>query len=166
MTRFKGCIEAIKGGGHYVVIPVDVAEKAGLVYGMRVRGTVAGVSHRSSLMKYGGIFHMGVHKATLEKAKIVAGQIVSFAIEEDKEPLPADTVPEILAEALAKNRAAKEAFARLAPSHRREHVRYIGEAKRAETQAARVDKTLAMLLAPKPKPKSKLKPKLKSKPKR
>ena len=49
-------------------------------------------------------------------------------------------VPEDLAAALAlkKNRKAKESFYAFPPSHRREYIEYITEAKRAETRARRV----------------------------
>jgi hypothetical protein len=152
MTKFKARIESIKGGGHYVVVPEAAAKKAKLEYRMRVRGTVAGTAYRSSLMKYSGLYHLGVHKATLEKAGVTAGDTVSIGIEEDGEPLPEDTVPKILEAALQKSPAAKAAFARLSPSHRREHVRHINEAKKSETQAARVEKTIAALVALKAKP--------------
>ncbi|HET8621428.1 MAG TPA: YdeI/OmpD-associated family protein [Acidimicrobiales bacterium] len=58
----------------------------------------------------------------------------------DPEPLPAD-----LAAALAGDPAAAAAFDRLAPSHRREYVQWITEAKRAETRARRVVGTLDRL---------------------
>src|SRR5712692_5998731 len=95
-SRFKGRIQPIKGGGHYVVVPASVAEAAGLEYRMRVRGTVAGKRYRSSLMKYSGLFHMGVHKATLAAAGLKAGDVVEIEIERDDEPLPGDVVPEVL----------------------------------------------------------------------
>jgi hypothetical protein len=53
--------------------------------------------------------------------------------------------PELLA-ALAKAPRARQAFDALPPSHRREHLRWIGEAKRAETRARRIDQTIATLL--------------------
>ena len=65
MERFKAKLEPVPHGGQFVVVPPEKAEAAGLKYGARVRGTVNGASFRSSLMKYSGIFHMGVHKATL-----------------------------------------------------------------------------------------------------
>jgi uncharacterized protein YdeI (YjbR/CyaY-like superfamily) len=37
----------------------------------------------------------------------------------------------------------------LAPSHKREHVRYINDAKKLETRQTRVKKTLMMLKQPK-----------------
>ena len=54
-------------------------------------------------------------------------------------------IPPELADALAKDRVAREAFASLPPSHRREHVGYITEAKKPETRARRVERTLEML---------------------
>src|SRR6185312_3861754 len=77
MTKFRAKVVPIEGGGHYVVVPEDVAEKAKLTYGVRVRGTVEGTAYRSSLMKYSGVFHMGVHKATLAAAKAKAGDTVA-----------------------------------------------------------------------------------------
>jgi hypothetical protein len=146
MARFNARINAIKGGGHYVSVPEEAAEEAGLKYGMRVRGTVAGTAYRSSLMKYSGVFHLGVHKATLEKAGVAAGDTVQIEIEEDDQPLPEDTVPPELEKALKKNAKAKRAWDELAPSHRREHVKHINEAKKPETRATRIEKTLKALL--------------------
>ncbi len=66
-------------------------------------------------------------------------------------------MPPALTAALAKNARAKAAWAALAPSHRREHVGYINDAKKEETRAARVERTVASLLTAKPKPKAKSK---------
>ena len=149
MTKFRAKVVPIKGGGHYVVVPEEVAEKAKLEYGVRVRGTVAGVAYRSSLMKYSGVFHMGVHKATLAAAKARAGDVVDVAIEVDDAPLPGDTLPPELVRAFGKDQAAKAAWEKLAPSHRREHVKAIDEAKKPETRARRIERALAMLTAKK-----------------
>ncbi len=55
------------------------------------------------------------------------------------------TVPTDLAEALDRDAEAKRIFDGLSYSHRREYVVWIEQAKRAETRAGRVAKTLAML---------------------
>ncbi len=47
-------------------------------HGQRVRGTVNGARYRSSLMMYGGVFHLGVHKATLAEAEVAAAVHVSI----------------------------------------------------------------------------------------
>jgi hypothetical protein len=145
MERFRAKLEPVPHGGMFVVVPPKSAEAAGLVYGARVRGTVNGVSYRSSLMKYSGVFHMGVHKATLVKAKVGAGDRVEVTIEIDDEPLPTDEVPPDLATALAKSATARAAWQKMAPSHKREHVKHVLEAKRPETRARRIAKTIEVL---------------------
>lgn len=52
--------------------------------------------------------------------------------------------PDLLA-ALASVPAAKARFDALPPSHRREHLAYINEAKKPETRARRIATTLEML---------------------
>ncbi|HET9991329.1 MAG TPA: YdeI/OmpD-associated family protein [Kofleriaceae bacterium] len=155
MERFRATIEPVPGGGHFVVVPPKSADAAGLVYGMRVRGTLAGTAYRSSLMKYSGVFHLGVHKATLAAAGVGPGATVDITIEHDDEPLPTDTLPPDLAKALAKNPAAKAGFAAQSPAHKREHVKFILEAKQAATRARRIAKTVETLAQTKPKTKPK-----------
>ncbi|HVM44380.1 MAG TPA: YdeI/OmpD-associated family protein [Candidatus Thermoplasmatota archaeon] len=57
----------------------------------------------------------------------------------------ADDIPEELRAALAQDTVARQAFERMPPSHRREHARYVAEAKRPETRARRAAKTLETL---------------------
>ena len=73
---FTAELQPVPHGGHYVVVPRAVAEAAGLKHGLRVRGTVNGARYRSSLMMYGGMFHLGVHKATLAAADVKAPAVV------------------------------------------------------------------------------------------
>ena len=54
-------------------------------------------------------------------------------------------VPKDLAAALKKNKKAAEAFKNFAPSHRREYIEWITEAKREETRATRLATTLEWL---------------------
>src|SRR6185436_10735759 len=145
MKRFRAKLEPVPHGGHYVVVPPKVAEAAGLKYGARVRGTVNGARYRSSLMKYSGIFHMGVHKATLAKAGVEPGARVDVTIELDDEPLPTDTVPKDLKKAIDANDAAAAAWRVLRPSLRREHVKSVIDAKKPETRARRVHKVVESL---------------------
>ena len=144
MNTFRGKLQPVPHGGHYVEVPAKVAATAGLQHGARVRGTVNGVPYRSSLMKYSGIFHLGVHKATLAKAGIDAGTTaaVAITIELDTEPLPTDEVPADLAAALAKNKRAGAAWETLRPSLKREYVKLITSAKQAETRERRLKKAV------------------------
>src|SRR5262245_20419105 len=138
MQRFKAKLEPVSHGGHMVVVPPAIATAAGLAHASRVRGTVHDAPFRSSGMKYSGIFHMGVHKATLAKAGAKEGDRVDVKIEIDDEPLPTDVVPDDLAKALAKEKTLTAAWDRLRPSHKREHVKAIMEAKKPETRKKRV----------------------------
>ena len=54
-------------------------------------------------------------------------------------------IPEDLAGALAQNETAAKAFHTFSPSHRREYIEWITEAKRAETRQKRVATTLEWL---------------------
>lgn len=148
MQRFTGTLTAIRGGGHFVVVPSEISEAAGLRYGVRVRGTINGVAYRSSLMKYSGVFHPGVHKATIEAARAESGYPIDVAIEIDDQPLPTDKVPPDLAKAIGKRAATKAAWDKLAPSHKREHVKAVLEAKKPETRAKRIASAIEMLTKP------------------
>jgi hypothetical protein len=145
MNPFRARLQPVPHGGQYVVVPEKVAEQAGLKHAARVRGTVNGVPYRSSLMKYSGVFHLGVHKATLANADVVPGARVEVTIELDDEPLPTDIVPDDLARRLKTNKAAAAAWQALRPSRKREHVKHIVEAKKTETRARRLEQILEML---------------------
>lgn len=147
MQRFKATLTPVPHGGHYVVVPLDVADAAGLRYGARVRGTVDGVAYRSSLMKYSGVFHMGVHNATIASAGATTGGEVAVTIELDDQPLPTDTPPRDLQRAIAASKRAAAGWASLAPSHKREHVKHVVDAKKPETRARRIAATIAALEA-------------------
>ena len=60
------------------------------------------------------------------------GVVVARAAREKKAPA---RVPADLAGALAKNKKARTAFTAFSPSHKREYVEWITEAKRDETRA-------------------------------
>ena len=55
-------------------------------------------------------------------------------------------IPVELSEALSENEAAERIFAALPPSHRNEYLRWIGEAKRAETRRRRAVKAAEMMV--------------------
>jgi uncharacterized protein YdeI (YjbR/CyaY-like superfamily) len=54
-------------------------------------------------------------------------------------------VPAELASALSEDAVARAYFDSLPPSHRREYVGYMTEAKKPETRKRRVERTIAML---------------------
>lgn len=55
-------------------------------------------------------------------------------------------IPAVLNNMLTKNKKAFEKFSSMSPSHQKEYVSYITEAKKEETQIRRTEKVLEMLL--------------------
>jgi hypothetical protein len=149
MQRFSAPLLPAAHGGHYVVVPPAVAEAAGIKHHSRVRGTCNGVAYRSSTPINSGVYYLGLHKAMLAEAGAAPGDEVTIAIELDPEPLPTDVLPDDLAAALARDARAAAAWQALRPSHKREHVKGILEAKKLTTRAKRVSKAIAMLRAAK-----------------
>ena len=86
MQTFRATIEPARGGGHFVVVPDDVAAAIEAKHMMRVRGTLAGTPYRSNLAKMGGRLILGVHKATLAAAGKDTGEDVEITIEVDGDP--------------------------------------------------------------------------------
>ena len=64
----------------------------------------------------------------------------------DASPRGVDIPPELAAQ-LRAEKEARAAFDRLAPSHQREYVNWINEAKKPETRARRVAQTIEKLKA-------------------
>jgi hypothetical protein len=97
--------------------------------------------------------HMGAIRSVkdLPPKKVLAG-IVKEAMRLNEEgitvtkpkraPKPEAPVPTELAAALSKHKKAKAVFDAFAPSHRREYIEWIAEAKRDETRAKRVEQAI------------------------
>jgi hypothetical protein len=145
MARFKAKLEPARGGGHVVVVPTDVVEDAGLKHMMRVQGTFAGTPYRSSLMSSQGALYLGVHKATIETSGTKLGATVDITLDADAAPRPTDVVPPDLQRALKASKRAHAAWQTLAPSHRREHIKHVTEAKKPETRERRIATTVETL---------------------
>jgi len=130
----------------FMKVPFSVEKAWGTRGQVRVRGTLNGFPYRSSIFPDGkGGHQMMVNKAMQQGAGAKPGDTMKVVMELDAEPRTV-TAPADLRKALAKNARAKAAFEKLAYSHKKEYVDWIEEAKRAETRAARIDKTLGKLV--------------------
>jgi hypothetical protein len=145
-VTWSGELLAMRGGGHAVAVDPDVAAEIGAKHRSRVRGTFGGAPFRSNLVSMGGGLLLGVHKATVKAAGVAIGDTVTIVLEPDAEPLPNDVVPPELAAALETDPAARAAWEQLAPSHRREYVGYIAEAKKPETRARRASSSIERMV--------------------
>jgi hypothetical protein len=149
---FDGALIATRGGGHAIGIEETVAVSLGAKHMSRVAGTLNGHPFRSNLVKMGGRMLLGVHKANVEALGLSPGDTVTVVMSLDTEPRGDDVPPEILAEALRHDPLAAATWDALAPSHRREYVGYIKEAKKDETRARRVQRTIDELAGRYPAP--------------
>jgi hypothetical protein len=114
-----------------------------------VVATVNGYSWRTTVTRMGGEFLVGLNREVREAARAEAGDTVEVILELDAAPRKVE-VPEALAAALSRDPKAREAFDRLAFTHRKEYARWVAEAKREETRERRVAKALELLREGKP----------------
>ena len=143
-VRFETVLESARGGGAVALIPAEFVKPLGGLKQMRVFGTVNGVAFRSSTMPYRGGFYLGLHKATRAAAGVAFGDSLEIEITPDDSPRVLALPPELDA-AFRDEPALGERFESLSFSRRRELADPIGEAKRPETRARRLEDVLARL---------------------
>jgi len=144
--RFEAELRASgRGGGTLLDVPQNISEALAQRGRVPVRVSVNGVAFRGSLMPTGDGGHvLGVTKALLAEAGVAQGDTVSVELARDDEPRTIEP-PADLAAALAAAPEARSMFAGLSYTHRREYVRWIEEARRAETRTRRVGKAVELL---------------------
>ncbi len=134
----------------YCDVPFDVEKAFGKGGQVKVKGTVNGISCKSTLLPNGdGNHFLVVPKPVRDKAKIKAGDRVRVVLEYDAAARIVEAPPD-LAKALARSKAAKQAWDDFAPSHRKAYVEWVVEARKVETRARRVEKAVAMMAEKKP----------------
>jgi hypothetical protein len=111
-----------------------------------VVATVNDYTWRATVTRMGGEFLLGLSRAVREQAGVQAGDSVDVELALDTAERTVE-VPEALAAALAGDAGAREAFDRLAYTHRKEYARWVGEAKREDTRERRVAQAIEMLRA-------------------
>jgi hypothetical protein len=135
--------------GPAAAVVLDEAQVAAVGEGARrfpVVATVNGYTWRTTVMRMGGEFLVGLNREVRTGAGAEAGDTVEVALALDTEPREVE-VPEALASALAGDPAARAAYDGMAFTHRKEYARWIEEAKREETRERRVAQALEMLRA-------------------
>jgi hypothetical protein len=106
--------------------------------------TVGGYTYRTTVAPMGGAFWIPLAAEHREAAGVQAEQEVDVSIELDTAPREV-TVPDDLDAALDEN--ARRTLDGLAYTHRKEWVRWVEEAKKPETRAARIVTTVESLRA-------------------
>jgi len=147
--RFSGKLIGRGPGGAWVFLPVpsDVQAVFGTKARVAVKGTLNGAPYRNWLLPNGdGTHSMPVNKKLLAEAEVTAGDGVEVDMSLDTEARQVE-VPEDLQDALNASGDMEEVFDELAYSYRKEFVEWINGAKKPETRARRIDKTLELLRA-------------------
>ena len=133
------------GGGHLVDVPPDVVEALGNKGRIPVTATFDGVPYRGSIVRMGDGSVLGVLKAIMTEAGVSVGDALTVVVRNDDAPREVE-VPDDLADALGRDDVARAAFDDLSFSHKREYVDAINEAKRPETRARRIERTIEAML--------------------
>jgi hypothetical protein len=141
-VRFEAVL-GVEGSGTFIAVPVDVPALFGRVRAPVVV-TVNGHAYRSTVMRYGERYVLPLSRANREAAGVSAGDAVVVELAADDAPRTVE-VPADLAAALDATPGARAAFDALAFSHRREWVESVTEARRPETRARRIARTLAAM---------------------
>ncbi|MER7244111.1 YdeI/OmpD-associated family protein [Kribbella sp. NPDC000426] len=143
METFEGRVVVNDGGGAWVEVPAEVVVALGGGGRIPVQATFDGIGYRGSIASMGGCMALGILKGIRGELGKGAGDVVTVTVERDTAERTVE-VPEDLAAALAAE-GLREAFDKLAYSHRREHVQAILDAKKPETRRRRIGKALEML---------------------
>ena len=109
-----------------------------------VAATINGYMWRTTVVRMGGEYLVGMNKEVRAGAGVEAGDTVEVAIELDTAPREVE-IPEALASALANEPEALTAFKALSFTHRKEYARAVAEAKRPETRDRRIAQTIEKL---------------------
>ena len=154
MERFTAKILKI-GINPYVRLPEDVLntlfKQADKNKGpIPVRGTLDGKRFKQTLVKYQGAWRLYLNTPMRQDAGIDVGDDAKVEIEFDPEPRIVPIHPKF-ARALSKNKEAKASFEKLAPSRKKEILRYLNSMKTDESLVRNIEKVIQHLLGQKPK---------------
>jgi hypothetical protein len=142
--KFRATVELGGKTATGIEVPEDVVAALGSGSRPAVTVTVGGHSYRTTVARMGGRFLVPLSAENRTAAGVAAGDEVDVGIEPDTAPREVE-VPADLADALAHDDAARVTFDGLSFTHRKEWVRWVEEAKKAETRATRLAKTVESL---------------------
>ncbi len=148
MKTFSAKISKI-GVNPYVLLLVPVLDElfrqSGKSKGpIPVRGTLNEKKFIQTLVKYSGKWRLYLNTPMRKAAGIDVGDVATVKIEYDTKPRIVPMHPR-LQEALSQNKAAKDAFEKLAPYRRKEIVRYISFMKNEESLVRNIGKAIQHL---------------------
>jgi hypothetical protein len=133
----------LNGNNVGIEVPEDVVLSFGAGKRVPVIVTIAGHSYPSTIAVMGGRYLLPVAAEHRIAAGVAGGETHEVTLTHDTSPR--DTpVPDDLAAAI-EAAGLREAFAALAPSHRKEHVRSVTDVKAETTRQRRIEKVIDAL---------------------
>lgn len=142
--RFRAELESSGKNTAGFEVPEAVVEELGGGKHPKVSVTVHGFAFRTSIARMGGRYLLGMSVDRREQAGVTAGDVLDVDVELDTAPREVE-VPADLAAALAAEPDAKAFWETLSHSKKQWHTLQVTEAKKAETRAARITKSVSML---------------------
>jgi len=148
----RGVPETILPGQPWTMIrlPVETITLFQSKARVSVRVLIGGEVFATSIFPTGDGLHQVMFNKAMQKAAAKIGwqpgEELAFAVEKDDAPRPEAAMPSALESALEMNAQAKSLFEKLAPSHRKEFVRYVSEAKQAATRERRASRCVEMII--------------------
>lgn len=141
---FTATIVNAGGGGAFVEVPFDVEAAFGSKR-PKVKAMIEGVPYRGLLVRMGGPNHiLIILKGIREQIGKTFGDEIKVSVELDVEERVV-TVPADLKRIFRSEREAKASFEKLSYTHQKEYVKWIEDAKKAETRQSRIVKMIEML---------------------
>ena len=140
--RFESRVELGGKTATGIEVPTEVIEALGDSKRPPVTITINGYTYRTTAVRMGGAFYVPLAAENREAAGVAAGDAITVDIENDTAPREV-TLPDDLAAAM--DDAARAAYNGLSYTHRKEWVRWVEEAKKPETRATRIEKTVTGL---------------------
>lgn len=153
ILEFTATLDGVEGiEALSINFPYDVEKLYGTRGQVKVKVTYDGVPYRGSLAKMGHHCHFLLVRKDIRKLiGKNAGDTVLVTVQRDTEERVVE-VPHDLAAAFAAAPEAQACYEKLSYTNRKEYVRWITEAKRAETRINRLHRTVEMLLEGKKNP--------------
>jgi hypothetical protein len=142
--RFTTVVEQHGRSATGLPVPPEVVEALGGGGRPAVTVTLGGHTYRTTVGTMAGRRLLPLAAEHRTAAGVAAGQEVEVDVELDEAPREVE-LPEDLARAVAEDERASATLAGLAPSHRKEWVRWVTSAAKEETRASRVARTVEAL---------------------
>jgi Bacteriocin-protection, YdeI or OmpD-Associated/Domain of unknown function (DUF1905) len=142
--RFESRVELGGKTATGIEVPTEIIEGLGSSKRPPVTVTVNGYTYRTTAVRMGGRFLVPLAAENREAAGVAAGDDVTVEIALDTSPREVDLPADLAA---AMDDAVRATYDGLSYTHRKEWVRWVEEAKKPETRASRIEKTVAGLRA-------------------